>query len=96
MSSYEDLKKLPQFVEVVRSYDFGARGIVNVLNGCFVTLETESSGLFKPDENTGRIEVTFNWDGGDYSSNKTTVINGEDLNKFMAAMELQAKVLTGK
>ena len=96
MSSYEELKKLPQFVEVVRSYDFGARGIVNVLNGCFVTQETESSGLFKPDENTGRIEVTFNWDGGDYSSNKTDVVRGDSLKKFIAAMKLKAKALTEK
>jgi len=40
--------------------------------------------------------VTFNWDGGDYSSNKTAVISGDSLKKFMAAMKIQAKVLTEK
>jgi len=58
--------------------------------------KTENSGLFKPDENTGRIEVTFNWDGGDYSSNKTDVVRGDSLKKFIAAMKLKAKALTEK
>jgi hypothetical protein len=74
---------------------WNAEGL-NVLNGFFVTQETESSGLFKPEEKTGRIEVTFNWDDSDYSSNKTTVFSVDALKKFMAAIKLQAKVLTEK